>query len=89
MTLQLRLARQNIFKLVEMHAEVTQECGTLRTALQKTKADLVEFNRRATDIEMKSNWELMVSKHISELPRRLIDATGKDPRTGLPTKLSR
>ena len=46
-----------------MHAEVTQECGTLRTALQKTKADLTGFNRRATDIEIRSNWGLMVSKH--------------------------
>jgi hypothetical protein len=46
----------------------------------KVKADLTASNRRATDIETKSNWELMAnSRHISELTLRIRELTGEKP----------
>ena len=80
LTLQLRKAREDIFGLVQMHADVTKECGALRAELLKAKADLSDSNRRATDIETKSNWELMAnSRHISELTLRIHELTGEKP----------
>jgi hypothetical protein len=80
LTLQLRKAREDIFGLVQMHADVTKECGTLRAELAKAKADVADANRRATDIETKSNWELMAnSRHISELTLRIRELTGEKP----------
>ena len=80
LTLQLRKAREDIFGLVQMHADVTKECGTLRAELLKVKADLAASNRRATDIETKSNWELMAnSRRISELTLRIRELTGEKP----------
>ncbi|CAI8928081.1 conserved hypothetical protein [Pseudomonas sp. IT-P171] len=80
LTLQLRKAREDIFGLVQMHADVTKECGALRAELLKAKADLSDSNRRATDIETKSNWELMAnSRHISELTLRIRELTGEKP----------
>jgi hypothetical protein len=83
LTLQLRKAREDIFGLVQMHADVTKECGVLRAELLKARADLADSNRRATDIETKSSWELMANnKLISELCAKLKDLTGTDPLTG-------
>lgn len=80
LTLQLRKAREDIFGLVQMHADVTKECEALRAKLLKAKADLADSNRRATDIETKSNWELMAnSRHISELTLRIRELTGEKP----------
>ncbi len=80
LTLQLRKAREDIFGLAQMHADVTKECGALRAELAKAKADLADSNRRATDIETKSNWELMAkSRHISELILRIRELTGEKP----------
>ncbi len=80
LTLQLRRAREDIFGLVQMHADVTKECGALRAELLKAKADLSDSNRRASDIETKSNWELMAnSRHISELTLRIRELTGEKP----------
>ncbi|TBN49193.1 hypothetical protein [Pseudomonas sp. BGI-2] len=80
LTLQLRKAREDIFGLVQMHADVTKECGALRADLLKAKADLADSNRRATDTETKSNWELMANnKHISELTVKLRALEGSKP----------
>lgn len=80
LSLQLRKAREDIFGLVQMHAEVTKECGGLRAELAKAKADLADANRRATDIETKSNWELAAKgRHISELTVRIRELTGEKP----------
>lgn len=80
LTLQLRKAREDIFGLVQMHADATKECGVLRAELLKAKVDLSDSNRRATDIETKSNWELMAnSRHISELTLRIRELTGEKP----------
>lgn len=80
LTLQLRKAREDIFGLVQMHADITKKCGALRAELAKAKADVADSNRRATDIETKSNWELMAnSRHISELTLRIRELTGDKP----------
>jgi len=80
LTLQQRKARADIFGLVQMHADVTKECGGLRAELAKAKADLADANRRATDIETKSNWELAAKgRHINELTVRIRELTGEKP----------
>ncbi|WP_447763895.1 hypothetical protein [Pseudomonas reinekei] len=85
LTLQLRQARQNIFKLVEMHADVSAERDALRSELTKAGAELSDSKRAVVEIETKTNWELMAkNKAISELTWKLNEATGKYLRTGLP-----
>ena len=72
LTLQIRQARQNIFKLVEMHTEAANERDTLRSQLATAKAEAADANRLATEIETRSNWQLMAKdKHISELTAKL------------------
>jgi chromosome segregation ATPase len=83
LNLQLRQARERIFKLVEMHAGASAECETLRSQLSAAKSEAADARRRATDIETKSTWELMAkNKHISELVTKLEAATGISVRTG-------
>ena len=80
LTLQLRKAREDIFGLVQMHADATKECVALRAELMQAKADLADSNRRATEIETKSNWELMAnSRQISELTLRIRELSGEKP----------
>jgi hypothetical protein len=83
LTLQLRKAREDIFGLVQMHADATRESGVLRAELVKAKADLADSNRRASDIETKNNWEMMANnKLLSELCSRIKELTGSDPLAG-------
>ncbi|MNI29517.1 hypothetical protein D3C73_833370 [compost metagenome] len=80
LTLQLRQAREKIYTLVEMHAEVAKERVGLRAELQKTKTALEDANRRAGEIETKTNWELMASnKHITELTTQMRMLKGEKP----------
>ena len=72
LTLQLRQAREKIFKLVEMHAEAVGERDALRSQLTTAKSEAADANRLATEIETRSNWQLMAKdKHISELTAKL------------------
>ncbi|WP_256578613.1 hypothetical protein [Pseudomonas sp. B28(2017)] len=85
LTLQIRQARQNIFKLVEMHTEAANERDTLRSQLSTAKAEAADANSLATEIETRSNWELMAKdKHISELTAKLRALTCTDQPVGLP-----
>ncbi|WP_256353319.1 hypothetical protein [Pseudomonas sp. PDM30] len=85
LTLQLRQAREKIFKLVEMHAEAANERDTLRSQLANAKAEAADAHRLATEIETRSNWQLMAKdKHISELTAKLRALTCKDQPVGLP-----
>lgn len=85
LTLQIRQARQNIFKLVEMHTEAANERDTLRSQLATAKAEAADANSLTTEIETRSNWELMAKdKHISELTAKLRALTSKDQTVGLP-----
>lgn len=85
LTLQLRKAREDIFGLVQMHADVSRERDQLRAELNRALADASDANRRATDIETKTNWELMANaKVISELHAKIRGLTGVDPFTRYP-----
>lgn len=63
---------------------ITQRDGVGAGAAGVTaKADLADSNRKATEIETKSNWELMANnKLISELCVKLKELTDTDPLTG-------
>ncbi len=85
LTLQLRKSREDIFGLVKMHADVSEERDLLRGELKRAQLDLSILRRKATDIETKSNWELMSKDRvISELYNRIEKLTGEDPRLKLP-----
>ncbi|MBV7569657.1 hypothetical protein [Pseudomonas sp. PDM27] len=72
LTLQLRQAREKIFNLVEMHSKAANERDALRSQLTTAKAETADANRLATEIETRSNWQLMAKdKHISELTAKL------------------
>ena len=90
LNLQLRQAREQIFKLVEMHAAAATARDQLRTELSAAKSEAAAASRRAADIEIKSNWELMAkNKHISELNERIMALQGKSvfPKSPDPTPL--
>jgi chromosome segregation ATPase len=85
LNLQLRQARERIFRLVEMYAEASMERDTLRVQVPMFKNAAAEANRRACDIETKNAWEMMANrKEIAYLYDRLRAATGKDLRIALP-----
>lgn len=50
LTLQLRQAREKIFKLVEMHAEAAKERDTLRVQLAKAERDVSRLHAEATEM---------------------------------------
>lgn len=84
----LRHAREQIFKLVEMHTEVSKECDTLRSQLAAARAETSEANSRASEIETRSNWELMAKgRHISELTSQ-IQALKGDSQFKTPSLIS-
>ena len=85
LTLQLRKAREDIFGLVQMHADVSKERDQLRAELNRARAALSDVRRNTTEIETKSNWELMaMNKRVSELYDKIQHLTGEDPRLKLP-----
>ncbi|MBH3405680.1 hypothetical protein I5P86_11520 [Pseudomonas glycinae] len=63
---QLREERERIFKLVEMHAAVATERDQLRTQMAAAKSEAADAKRRATDIETKSNWELIGERQADQ-----------------------
>jgi len=72
LTLQLRQAREKIFNLVELHSNAANERDALRSQLATAKSEAADANRLATEIETRSNWQLMAKdKHISELTAKL------------------
>lgn len=69
LTTQLRQERERIFKLVEMHGQVTKEREALRSQLAAARTEASEASRKASDIETKSAWELMAKNKLSSYPR--------------------
>lgn len=53
LTLQLRKSREDIFNLVQMHAEVSKERDQLRIELNRAQAAASDARRRASGIEKK------------------------------------
>ncbi|WP_411835543.1 hypothetical protein ACLBNB_18025 [Pseudomonas chlororaphis subsp. aurantiaca] len=72
LTTQLREARQNIFKLVAMHAQVSTERDQLKTDLKRTQQELSDANRQIVSTELKYDWQLMaMNKHLAEITAEL------------------
>lgn len=68
-----------------MNTEANKECENLRSQLSAAKTEAAEASSRASEIETRSNWELMAKdKYISEVVTKLEAATGISARTGLP-----
>jgi len=85
LTLQARKAREDVFGLVQMHAEVSKERDLLRAELNRVQTEASEAHKRAAQIETKSNWELFFKDRvISELYSKIHQLTGEDPRPRLP-----
>ncbi|MGE8097103.1 hypothetical protein [Pseudomonas fluorescens] len=85
LTLQLRKAREDIFGLVQMHTDVSNERDHLRAELSRTQAELSNTKRDKTSIETKSNWQLAAKDRlISDLYAKIFELTGIDPYTRLP-----
>ncbi|VVN47312.1 hypothetical protein [Pseudomonas fluorescens] len=87
LTLQLRKAREDIFGLVQMHADVSNERDHLRAKLNRARTDASDAYRQATDIQTKTSWELMSKdKVISEPCTKICTLTGTDPFSQLPPR---
>ncbi|VVN47220.1 hypothetical protein [Pseudomonas fluorescens] len=87
LTQQLRKTREDVFGLVQMHADVTKGREQLRAELNRARADTSDAHRQATDIQTKTSWELMSKdKVISELYAKIRTLTGVDPFTQLPPR---
>lgn len=85
LTLQQRKAREDIFGLVQMHADASKERDRLRAELSRTQAELSDTKRDKTSIEIKSNWQLAAKDRlISELYAKIVEFTGIEPYTRLP-----
>ncbi|HEX4550152.1 hypothetical protein [Pseudomonas sp.] len=50
LNLQLRQARERIFKLVEINAKATGECETLRAQLVAARADIARLHAQTTEL---------------------------------------
>ena len=80
LTLKLDRALENIQGLVKDNDALRQETASLRTKLESAESEAADAKRRATDIETKSNWELMAkNRHISELATQIRILNGDSP----------
>lgn len=87
LTLQLRKAREDIFGLVQMHTDVSNERDHWRAKLNRARTDASDAHRQATDIQTTTSWELMSKdKVISELCTKIRTLIGADPFTQLPPR---
>ena len=85
LTSQLRKARQDVFGLVQMHAEVSKERDQLRADFNRARTDALEAQREAVGIQTKSSSELMSKDRvISELYAKVVALTGVEPFTQIP-----
>ena len=85
LTLQLRKARQDVFGVVQMHAEVSKQRDQLRADFNRARTDTLEFQRQAIDIQIKSSSELMSKDRvIAELYAKVVALTGVEPFTQIP-----
>ncbi|MDT6921601.1 hypothetical protein [Pseudomonas atacamensis] len=80
LTLKLQRALENIQGLVKDNDALRQETVSLRTKLATAESVAADERRRATDIETRSNWELMAkNKHISHLATEIHILKGENP----------
>ncbi|ANI00981.1 hypothetical protein A8L59_16340 [Pseudomonas koreensis] len=80
LTLKLERAVGNIQGLVRDNDALTAERNSLRDELIAAKANAADADRRANDITIKTNWELMAKdRHISHLATELQTLKGETP----------
>ncbi|WP_426159306.1 hypothetical protein [Pseudomonas sp. TSRC2-2] len=80
LTLKLERALENIQGLVRDNDALTLERNSLRAELTAAKTEAAEAGRRANDITIKTNWELMAKdKHISHLSTEIKKLKGETP----------
>ena len=75
LNLQLRQAREKIFKLVEIHAEVTKERDALRTQLAKAENDVSRLQAETTELSSELRSLANIShqnKHLFRENQRLL-----------------
>nr|WP_243435197.1 MULTISPECIES: hypothetical protein [unclassified Pseudomonas] len=79
LTLMLERAVGNIQGLVRDNDALTAERNSLRAELIAAKAEAADANRRANDITIKTNWELMAKdRHISHLATEIQSLKGEN-----------
>ncbi|VVO21618.1 hypothetical protein [Pseudomonas fluorescens] len=74
---QLRAARENIFKLVEMQAQTTKDRDQAREYLKEKAATLAELREQLRDLKSASNVQV---REIDELRDQVARLRGVDPR---------
>jgi len=80
LTLKLDRALENIQGLVRDNDALTLERNFLRAELTAAKTAAAEADRRANDITIKTNWELMAKdRHISHLATEIKTLKGENP----------
>ena len=85
LTLQLRKAREDIFGLVQMHTDASNERDRLRVEVRRLTAELSDALRKVSAIETKTSAQLTAKDRvISELYSIIVDLTGVEPYTRLP-----
>ncbi|WDG77383.1 hypothetical protein PUP68_21320 [Pseudomonas chlororaphis] len=85
LTIQLRQARANIFKLVEMHTQASAERDRLKADLERTQTELSAANRLVVETELKYDWQLMaMNKHLAEITAEVKRLHGLEDYAPLP-----
>lgn len=80
LTLKLERALENVQGLVRDNDALTLERNSLRAELTEAKTAAAEADRRANDITIKTNWELMaMNRQISHLATEIKTLKGKKP----------
>jgi uncharacterized coiled-coil DUF342 family protein len=76
---QLRAARENIYKLVEMQAQTTRDRNEVREYLKEKAAALSELRGQLRDLKSASNVQV---REIAELRNQVASFRGVDLRPG-------
>ena len=85
LTLQLRKAREDIFGLVQMHADASNERDRLRVEVRRVTAELSDATRKVGAIDATTSAQLTAKDRvISDLYSRIVELTGVEPYTRLP-----
>jgi len=80
LTLKLERALENVQGLVRDNDALTIERNSLRAELTAAKNEAAEADRRANDITINTNWELMAKgRHISHLATEIKTLKGENP----------
>jgi chromosome segregation ATPase len=89
LNLLLRVARENIFGLVQMHADASGGCRRLRDELKQVEAELAETSRKHSDLLNASNSILMMKdRELAGYQQKLKELTGYTYPQSAPHRLS-